>query len=170
MTSSRKGSSTAISVGAMGWSQGGYISAYLTTHDSARFKAISVGAGNLRLDDVLRQHRHPPVHASVAESHAVGRSADLREDVPITYIKGADADVIQHGELDQRVPIPNALRALSGAAGPGCPNQTHRLQGFRPWPNKPKGQRAAMEHNLEWFDRYFFEVAHERRRGAAVSE
>ena len=32
-------------VGAMGWSQGGYISAFLTTHDSARFKAISVGAG-----------------------------------------------------------------------------------------------------------------------------
>ncbi|HEY2151100.1 MAG TPA: S9 family peptidase, partial [Vicinamibacterales bacterium] len=32
-------------VGAMGWSQGGYISAYLTTHDAARFKAISVGAG-----------------------------------------------------------------------------------------------------------------------------
>src|SRR5262249_17245180 len=27
-------------IGAMGWSQGGYISAYLTTHDSARFKAI----------------------------------------------------------------------------------------------------------------------------------
>jgi len=32
-------------VGAMGWSQGGYISAFLATHDAARFKAISVGAG-----------------------------------------------------------------------------------------------------------------------------
>src|SRR4029079_19397210 len=32
-------------VGTMGWSQGGYISAFLTTHDSARFKAVSVGAG-----------------------------------------------------------------------------------------------------------------------------
>jgi len=29
-------------VGTMGWSQGGYISAFLTTHDSARFKAVSV--------------------------------------------------------------------------------------------------------------------------------
>src|SRR5262249_7204579 len=32
-------------VGAMGWSQGGYISAFLTTRHAARFKAISVGAG-----------------------------------------------------------------------------------------------------------------------------
>ncbi len=31
-------------MGAMGWSQGGYISAFLTT-TSDRFKAISVGAG-----------------------------------------------------------------------------------------------------------------------------
>src|SRR4029453_4699623 len=32
-------------VGTMGWSQGGYISAFLTTHDAARFRAVSVGAG-----------------------------------------------------------------------------------------------------------------------------
>jgi dipeptidyl aminopeptidase/acylaminoacyl peptidase len=31
-------------IGAMGWSEGGYISAFLTTHTD-RFKAISVGAG-----------------------------------------------------------------------------------------------------------------------------
>jgi dipeptidyl aminopeptidase/acylaminoacyl peptidase len=29
----------------MGWSQGGYISAFLTTHERQIFKAISVGAG-----------------------------------------------------------------------------------------------------------------------------
>jgi dipeptidyl aminopeptidase/acylaminoacyl peptidase len=32
-------------VGTMGWSQGGYISAFLATHDAGRFQAISVGAG-----------------------------------------------------------------------------------------------------------------------------
>ncbi|MCK7483834.1 MAG: S9 family peptidase [Candidatus Moduliflexus flocculans] len=42
----------------MGWSQGGYISAFLTTHDSARFKAVSVGRGHLELGDLLLQHRH----------------------------------------------------------------------------------------------------------------
>jgi dipeptidyl aminopeptidase/acylaminoacyl peptidase len=29
----------------MGWSQGGYISAFLATHEAQRFRAISVGAG-----------------------------------------------------------------------------------------------------------------------------
>src|SRR5205814_916976 len=40
-----KGQVDPARVGTMGWSQGGYISAFLATHDSARFKAISVGAG-----------------------------------------------------------------------------------------------------------------------------
>ena len=41
----KEGFADAARVGTMGWSQGGYISAFLTTHDSARFKAVSVGAG-----------------------------------------------------------------------------------------------------------------------------
>ena len=36
-----KGMVDPAKVGAMGWSQGGYISAFLATHDAARFKAIS---------------------------------------------------------------------------------------------------------------------------------
>src|SRR5260370_8684622 len=39
-----KGIADPNKLGAMGWSQGGYISAFLTTHTD-RFKAISVGAG-----------------------------------------------------------------------------------------------------------------------------
>ena len=64
-------------LGVMGWSQGGYISAFLATNTD-RFKAISVGAGHQRLDDVLRQHRHHALHAAVPAGDAVGRSRDLR--------------------------------------------------------------------------------------------
>jgi len=39
-----KGIVDSTKMGSMGWSQGGYISAFLTTHTD-RFKAISVGAG-----------------------------------------------------------------------------------------------------------------------------
>ena len=45
-------------VGAMGWSQG-YISAFLTTHDSARFKAISVGAG---ISDWMTYYVNTDIH------------------------------------------------------------------------------------------------------------
>ena len=61
-------------VGTMGWSQGGYISAFLATHDAARFKAISVGAG---ISDWMTYYVNTdihPVHAAVPEGDAVGRS------------------------------------------------------------------------------------------------
>src|SRR5262249_7508672 len=76
-------------VGAMGWSQGGYISAFLATHDAGRFKAISVGAGisdwmtyyvNTDITPFTRQYlkgtpwADPEVYAKTS---------------PITYIKQA---------------------------------------------------------------------------------
>jgi dipeptidyl aminopeptidase/acylaminoacyl peptidase len=41
----RQGLVDSTRVGVMGWSQGGYISAFLATHEARRFRAISVGAG-----------------------------------------------------------------------------------------------------------------------------
>ena len=73
-----KGWSIRDRVGAMGWSQGGYISAFLTTHDSATLQGDLGRRRHLELDDLLRQHRHPPVHAAVPQGDAVGRSRDLR--------------------------------------------------------------------------------------------
>ena len=68
-------------VGTMGWSQGGYISAFLATHDSTRFKAISVGAG---ISDWMTYYVNTDIHPftrQYLESYAVGRSGDLREDL-----------------------------------------------------------------------------------------
>ena len=68
-------------VGTMGWSQGGYISAFLATHDSARFKAISVGAG---ISDWMTYYVNTDIHPFTRQylkGNAMGRSGDLREDV-----------------------------------------------------------------------------------------
>src|SRR5439155_4184982 len=46
-------------VGTMGWSQGGYISAFLATHDSPRFKAISVGAA---ISDWMTYYVNSDIH------------------------------------------------------------------------------------------------------------
>jgi len=62
-------------VGAMGWSEGGYISAFITA-SSDRFKAVSVGA-HLRLDDLLRKHRYHAVHAAIPARQSLGRRRDL---------------------------------------------------------------------------------------------
>jgi dipeptidyl aminopeptidase/acylaminoacyl peptidase len=148
-------------VGAMGWSQGGYISAYLATHDAARFKAISVGAGisdwmtyyvNTDITPFTRQYlkgtpwSDPEIYAKTS---------------PITYIKQAKTPtLIQHGAADQRVPLPNAFELYRGLQDHNVPSKLIVYQGFGGighGPSKPKSHRATMEHNLEWFDQYMFQ-------------
>jgi dipeptidyl aminopeptidase/acylaminoacyl peptidase len=147
-------------VGTMGWSQGGYISAFLTTHDSARFKAVSVGAGisdwmtyyvNTDITPFTRQYLKatpwddPEIYAKTS---------------PMTYIKGAKAPtLIQHGATDQRVPPPDAFELYRGLQDLGVPSKLIIYKGFEGvghGPSKPKSSRAVMQHNLEWFDQYIF--------------
>ena len=150
-------------VGTMGWSQGGYISAFLATHDAARFKAISVGAGisdwmtyyvNTDITPFTRQYLKatpwddPEIYAKTS---------------PITYIKQAKTPtLIQHGATDQRVPLPNAFELYHGLQDHHVPTKLIVYQGFGGvghGPSKPKSHRATMDHNLEWFDQYFFQAA-----------
>jgi dipeptidyl aminopeptidase/acylaminoacyl peptidase len=147
-------------VGTMGWSQGGYISAFLATHDAARFKAISVGAGiadwttyyvNTDITPFTRQYlkgtpwADPDVYARTS---------------PITYIKQAKTPtLIQHGATDQRVPLPNAFELYRGLLDHDVPSKLIVYEGFAGighGPSKPKSNRATMDHNLEWFDQYMF--------------
>jgi dipeptidyl aminopeptidase/acylaminoacyl peptidase len=150
-------------VGTMGWSQGGYISAFLATHDAARFKTISVGAGisdwmtyyvNTDITPFTRQYLKatpwddPEIYAKTS---------------PITYIKQAKTPtLIQHGATDQRVPLPNAFELYHGLQDNHVPTKLIIYEGFGGvghGPSKPKSNRATMDHNLEWFDQYFFTAA-----------
>ncbi len=150
-------------VGTMGWSQGGYISAYLATHDAARFKAISVGAGisdwmtyyvNTDITPFTRQY----LKATPWEDPEIYSKTS-----PITYIKQAKTPtLIQHGAADQRVPLPNAYELYRGLQDNKVPAKLIVYQGFGGvghGPTKPKSNRATMDHNLEWFDRYMFPAA-----------
>ena len=144
-------------VGVMGWSQGGYISAFLTTHDSARFKAVSVGAG---ISDWMTYYVNTDIHPFTRQYLRATPWDDpeiYAKTSPITYVKGAKAPtLIQHGEKDLRVPIPNAYELYQGIQDQGVPVKLIVYKGFGHGLNKPKAQRAALEHNLEWFDRYVF--------------
>jgi len=156
----QQGMADADRVAAMGWSQGGYISAFLSTHDSARFKAISVGAGisnwmtyyvNTDIHPFTRQY----LNATPWEDPAIYAKTS-----PMTYIKGAKAPtLIQHGIADQRVPLPNAYELYQGLQDVGVATKLIVYKGFEGighGPTKPKSSRALMEHNLEWFDKYVF--------------
>jgi dipeptidyl aminopeptidase/acylaminoacyl peptidase len=151
-------------VGAMGWSQGGYISAFITT-TSDRFKAVSVGAGisnwvtyyvNTDIDPFTRQY----LKATPWEDPEIYRKTS-----PISYVNTARTPtLIQHGELDKRVPIPNAYELQQALEDRKVPVKLIVYKGFGHGIDKPKQQRNVMEENFDWFSRWVWgEAAQEGR-------
>jgi len=143
-------------VGSMGWSEGGYISAFITT-SSDRFRAVSVGAGisdwttyyaNTDITPFTRQYLKatpwddPQIYARTS---------------PITYIaKARTPTLIQHGGADRRVPIANAFELRQALEDHGVPVKLVVYDGFGHPINKPKQQRAVMAENEAWFFHYIW--------------
>ena len=142
-------------MGVMGWSQGGYISAFLATHKRQPFKAISVGAG---ISNWMTYYVNTDIHHFTR--HYLGATpwddpAIYALTSPMTTIKQAKTPtLIQHGELDTRVPTPNAYELYQGLQDVGVPVKLIIYKGFNHGLNKPKAARAAMEHNFEWFNQH----------------
>jgi dipeptidyl aminopeptidase/acylaminoacyl peptidase len=144
-------------VGSMGWSQGGYISAFLTTRHSDRFKAISVGAG---ISDWMTYYVNTDIHPFTRQYLKATPWDDPKiyaDTSPMTYIKQARTPtLIQHGENDARVPIPNAFQLYQGLRDQNVPVQLSIFKGFGHGLTKPKANRGAMQQNLDWFSRYIW--------------
>lgn len=144
-------------MGVMGWSQGGYISAFLATHKRQPFKAISVGAG---ISNWMTYYVNTDIHQFTR--HYLGGTPWDDPEIyaktsPMTTIKQARTPtLIQHGELDTRVPTPNAYELYQGLQDVGVPVKLIIYKGFGHGLNKPKAARAAMQHNFDWFNRYIW--------------
>ena len=143
-------------VGCMGWSQGGYISAFLTTSSTA-FAAISVGAG---ISNWATYYYNTDITPFTIQYLGADPAVDpeiYAKTSPMTYIKQAKTPtLIQHGELDRRVPIPNAYELRQGLEDRGVKAEMIVYKGFGHGISKPKSVRAATQHNLGWFNHYIF--------------
>ncbi|MEQ8304243.1 MAG: S9 family peptidase [Cyclobacteriaceae bacterium] len=143
-------------MGCMGWSQGGYISAFLTT-TSDIFKAISVGAG---ISDWSTYYVNTDIHPFTRQYLKATPWTDpeiYAKTSPITYIKQAKTPtLIQHGEFDKRVPIPNAYQLLQGLRDNGVKSELVVYKGFGHGITKPKERLAANWHNWQWFNKYIW--------------
>ncbi len=143
-------------MGCMGWSQGGYISAFLTTN-TKMFKAISVGAGisnwityyvSTDITPFTRQY----LKASPWEDMDIYQKTS-----PMTNInKASTPTLIQHGEFDKRVPISNAYELYRGLQDRHIPSKLIVYKGFGHGITKPKERLAAIWHNWLWFNHYVF--------------
>jgi len=143
-------------VGAMGWSEGGYISAFITA-SSDRFKAVSVGAGISDWTTYYVNTDITPFTRQYLQSTPWDDPEVYRKTSPITYIaKAQTPTLIQHGGLDRRVPIPNGYELRQALEDKGVPVKMVVYEGFGHPIDKPKQQRAVMEENEAWFDHYIW--------------
>ncbi len=141
-------------VGVMGWSNGGYISAFCSTF-SSRFKAISVGGGitnwitnyvNTDIPYFIRTYLgntpwdDPEIYSKTS---------------PMSYIKTASTPtLIQHGEMDARVPVVNAYELYQGLRDMEVDTELIIFNGMAYSPEQPGISQAIMKQNLMWFSHY----------------
>jgi len=141
-------------MGCMGWSQGGYISAFLTTNSDA-FRAISVGAG---ISNWMTYYVNTDIHPFTRQylkATPWSNEEIYRRTSPMTNINNAKTPtLIQHGEFDRRVPIANAYELLQGLRDKNVPSELMIYKGFGHGINKPKERLAATWHNWQWFGKY----------------
>ena len=143
-------------VACMGWSQGGYISAFLTT-STDRFVAISVGAGISNWATYYYNTDITPFTINYLGNDPAEDPAIYQKTSPMSYIKNAKTPtLIQHGELDRRVPIANAYELRQGLENRGVKVEMVVYKGYGHGITKPKSMRAVMQHNLSWFNHYIW--------------
>src|SRR2546427_2744871 len=143
-------------IACMGWSQGGYISAFLTT-SSDRFAAISVGAGISNWSTYYYNTDITPFTINYLGKDPADDPEIYQKTSPMSYIKKARTPtLIQHGELDRRVPIANAYELRQGLEDRGVKVEMVVYKGFGHGITKPKSMRAVMQHNLSWFNHFIW--------------
>jgi dipeptidyl aminopeptidase/acylaminoacyl peptidase len=141
-------------LGVMGWSYGGFMTSWIVTQTS-RFKAASAGAP---VTNLMSFNGTADIPAFVPDYFG-GQFWDIME----TYqkhsamfnVKGVKTPtMIQHGEADVRVPISQGYEFYNALKVQGVPTRMLVLPRQPHGPNEPKMQVAAMQANLEWFEKY----------------
>ena len=141
-------------VGCMGWSQGGYISAFAGLH-SDKFKAVSVGAG---ISDWYTYHISndiPDFTRDYLSGSPFRDRALYEKTAPISNISKAKTPMlIQHGSDDQRVPLSNAMELYRGLKEMNISVELFIFPGMGHPITKPRENHAVMYQNLNWFCHY----------------
>ena len=143
-------------MGSMGWSQGGYISAFLTTNTDA-FAAISVGAG---ISNWMTYYVNTDIHPFTRQ-YLKGTPWSDPEIYALTspmtnILQAVTPTLIQHGELDRRVPTPNAYELYQGLQDVGVETKLVIYAGFGHGISKPKERLATIWHNWQWFGKHIW--------------
>lgn len=141
-------------IGIMGWSQGGYISAFCATHTN-KFKAVSVGAGISNWVTYYVSTDIPTFTRYYLGDTPWNDPEIYQKTSPMSLIKSASTPtLIQHGDGDKRVPVSNAYELYQGLQDVGVETELVIFKNMAHGSNKPGLNRAIMTQNLIWFCHY----------------
>ena len=146
-------------LGVMGWSYGGFMTSWIVTQ-TKRFKAASAGAPVTNLMSFNGTADIP----SFVPDYFGGQSWENPEiyakHSAMFNVKGVTTPtLIQHGEADIRVPISQGYEFYNALKQQNVPTRMIVLPRQPHGPNEPKMQIAAMQSNLEWFEKYLGNTA-----------
>lgn len=141
-------------LGVAGWSYGGYLTSWIVTQTN-RFKAASAGAPVINLMSFNGTADIP----GFIPDYLGGQFWEIQElyqkHSPLFNVKSVTTPtMIQHGEADVRVPISQGYEFYNALKMKGVPTRMLVLPRQPHGPSEPKMQLAAMNANLEWFDKY----------------
>jgi dipeptidyl aminopeptidase/acylaminoacyl peptidase len=145
-------------VGCMGWSQGGYISSFLTTAYD-RFVAISAGAGVTDWTDYYYTSDDTDFTVDYLGNIPIADPEVYKKTSPISYVKKGTTKtptLIQHGQFDSRDPVSAGYYLRQALEDVGVKVEFIEFTGLPHGLGKPKAHRLAMEQNLLWFNHYIW--------------
>ena len=141
-------------LGVMGWSYGGYMTSTIITK-TKRFKAASAGAPVTNLMSFNGTADIPGFIPDYFGGQSWENPEIYAKHSAMFNIKGAATPtLIQHGEADVRVPISQGYELYNALKAQGVPTRMIVLPRMPHGPNEPKMQIAAMQSNLDWFEKY----------------
>lgn len=141
-------------LGVMGWSYGGFMTSWTITQ-TKRFRAASVGAGVTNLMSFTGTADIPGFLPDYFGGEYWDNFDAYRAHSAMFQIKGVTTPtLIQHGERDERVPLPQGQELYNALKRQGCttkmvvyPRTPHGIE-------EPKLMLDCMNRNIDWFDCY----------------
>lgn len=149
-----RGLADANRLGIMGWSYGGYLTAWAIGHTD-RFKAASVGAGITDLVSQAGSMDLPDFIPLYFGGEAYERFNALFDRSPLHYAAAIRTPTLfQHGVEDERVPFGQSMELFTALSRRGVPTVLAAYPRSGHDITEPGLVRDLMVRNLDWFTRF----------------
>jgi dipeptidyl aminopeptidase/acylaminoacyl peptidase len=141
-------------LGVMGWSYGGFMTTWIVTQ-TQRFKVASAGAPVTNLMSFNGTADIPAFVPDYFGGQFWDQMDAYQKHSAMFNVKGVKTPtMIEHGDADIRVPISQGYEFYNALKAQGVPTRMIVLPRQPHGPTEPKMQLAAMQANVEWFEKY----------------